>query len=138
MATLTDWTSRAQQSDRIWVARSETFVDPDDGYYAVIKVPTKALITQVWIHIATAFTAAGAILTVGFEGNGDTAVTNCFFTTDIAKPTETGIKRSFPDVAVSVEGKWFDTYRGVITITTDDQGGTAGTFTVFAEFAEIF
>lgn len=138
MATLVDVTGRSQQSDQVWVARSATFVDPDDGYYGVIKIPKCAFITQLWVVITTAFTAAGAILTIGFEGNGDTANTQAFMSTDVTKPTATGIKRSYVENVLAIEGKWFSTNRGMITVTTDDQGGTAGTFTVFAEFAQIF
>lgn len=137
MATLTDVTHN-QVSDHLWFARSQMMVAPSDGYYSVIRIPHKGFITEVWLYIATAFTAAGSTLTVGWAGNGEVAVTNAFMSTDISDPTTAGMKRAKSDTLVSIDGKWFQTDRGVITVTCDDNGGTAGTFAVFALYAQIY
>jgi hypothetical protein len=124
-------------SDRPMLARSKRMVAPADGTYNLIRVPAKAFVTDVWVLITTAFTAAGSTLTVGWLGNGETAVTNGFITNDISKPTVTGLKRAQNDTLTSWEGKYFNSASGLITCTTDDNAGTAGTFWVFVNYYVI-
>lgn len=124
-------------SDRPMLARSKRMVAPADGTYNLIRVPTKAFVTDVWVLITTAFTAAGSTLTVGWLGNGETADPDGFITNDIAKPTVAGLKCAVHDTLTSWPGKYFSSASGLITCTTDDNAGTAGTFWVFVNYYVI-
>jgi hypothetical protein len=116
------------------LAISKRMVAPADATYNLIKLPRYAFVTGVWVKITTAYTAAGSTLDVGWLGNGETAVTNGFLTTDISKPTVLGFKVAMHDTLTSWPGKYFYTSSGVITCTTDDNGGTAGTFWIIAQY----
>jgi hypothetical protein len=124
-------------SDRPMLAKSKRMVTPADGTYNLIRLPTKAFVTDVWVLVTTAFTAAGSTLTVGWLGNGETADTDGFLTNDIAKPTVAGLKCAVHDTLTSWPGKYFNSASGLITCTTDDNGGTAGTFWVFCNYYVI-
>lgn len=126
-----------RMSDRPFLARSKRMVAPADATYNLIRVPVKAFVTDVWVVITTAFTAAGSVLTVGWLGNGETADPDGFITTDISEPTVAGLKCAVHDTLTSWPGKYFYTSGGVITCTTDDNAGTAGTFWVFANYYVI-
>ena len=123
-----------RMSDRPMLAVSKRMVTPADATYDLIKIPRFGFVTDVWVLVTTAFTAAGSTLTVGWLGNGQTAVTNGFITTDVSKPTVTGMKRGQSDALTTFEAKWFYTSGGIITCTTNDNAGTAGTFWVFANY----
>jgi hypothetical protein len=125
-------------SQNYMFARSKKFTTPTDGTYNIIRIPRFGFVKNIWVKISTAFTAAGATLTVGWKGNKETAVLAGFMTTDNTVPTATGLK-VMQDISVaSFPGKWFDAASGAITITTDDDGGTAGTFFVFCDYSVIF
>jgi hypothetical protein len=125
-------------SDRFFFAKSKRMVAPADATYNIIRIPKNGFVLDVWVKITTAYTAAGSTLTIGWLGNGETAVTNGFMTVDVAKPTVVGLKRAQHDTLTSWEGKYFYSAGGMITCTTDDNSGTAGTFWVFATYTVIY
>lgn len=125
-------------SDRYFLAKSKRMVAPADATYNIIRIPKNAFVMDVWVLITTAYTAAGSTLTIGWLGNGETAVTNGFMTVDVAEPTVAGLKRAQHDTLTSWEGKYFSTQGGMITCTTDDNAGTAGTFWVFANYTVVY
>lgn len=126
-----------RMSDRPILAISKRMVTPADATYNIIRIPKYAFITDVWVLVTTAYTAGGSTLTVGWLGNGQTAVPAGFMSSDIARPTSTGLKRAQQDTLISGEGKYFFTAGGAITVTTDDNAGTAGTFWVFCNYYVI-
>lgn len=121
-------------SDKGFFVKSRKLAAPADATYNIIRVPKNAFVDAVWIKITTAYTAAGATLDVGWLGNTETAVTNGFFTSDVSDPTVTGLKRAQKDTLTTFEGKYFYLASGAITVTTDDNGGTAGTLWVFCHY----
>jgi hypothetical protein len=133
----TDFLSTAA-SDRYFLAKSKRMVAPADATYNIIRIPKNAFVMDVWVLITTAFTAAGSTLTVGWLGNGETADPDGFITNDISKPTIAGLKRAQHDTLTSWEGKYFYSKGGMITCTTDDNAGTAGTFWVFANYTVVY
>lgn len=138
MATTILDSYKDQQSDHIWFARSKRLIAPADGTHGIIRIPKNAFIMEVWLNIITAYDTAGSNLTVGYIGNGGSENLNGFLTVDIAKPTEAGLKSSTHDALATFKGKYFSDGRGAVTVTTDDNGGTAGTFQVFVFFAQIY
>lgn len=125
-------------SDRFMLGASRIMVAPDDATYAVIQIPKYAFITDVWLNIRTAYVAGSPVLTVGFEGNGETANTAFFITNDIADPFVAGIKRSVEDTLTSKPSKYFSGGSGAITVTVAAGGAsTEGTFEVFAQYVVI-
>lgn len=125
-------------SQNFMFARSKKFTDPDDGTYNVIRIPRFGFVKNVWVRITTAFTAVGAVLTIGWSGNKEVAEPEGFMTTDVTDPTATGLKMMLDASIASEPGKYFDAGSGAITVTTDDDAGTAGTFWVFADYVVIF
>lgn len=121
-------------SDKGFFVKSKKLAAPSDATYNIIRVPRFAFVDAVWLWITTAFTLASCTMTIGWFGNGETAVTNGFMTTDVANPTVAGLKRALSDALTTFEGKYFNTAGGAITCTTDDDGGTSGTFYVFAHY----
>jgi hypothetical protein len=136
MATITNALAY-RMSDRPLLAISKRMVAPADGEYALIRFSKYTFVTDVWVKITTAFTAGGSSLTVGWVGNGETADAAGFMSNDIAKPTALGLKRAVHDTLTDYPGKYFYSASGMLTCTTDDNGGTAGTFWVFANYYVI-
>jgi hypothetical protein len=134
MATLVD-KSRYRMSDIGYMMKSVTLIAPDDGYYGLIRVPQYAFITDVWLDISVAYVGGAPSLSIGWLGNGETAVVDGFITSSIAKPLETGIKYSVHDTATSDRSKYFGTKGGLITCTIAAGGATTeGTFCVFCQY----
>lgn len=125
-------------SQNYMFARSKKLAAPADGTYNIIRIPRYAFIKNVWVRITTAFSSATAVLTVGWMGNKEVAATAGFMTSDISDPDATGLKMMIDDSIASKPGKYFDASSGAITVTVDDDGGTAGTFFVFVDYSVIF
>jgi len=124
-------------SDNYRLARSKLMIEPADGSYNIIHLPRFTFVKKVWVRIDTAYGDAGATMTVGFIGNGESADPDAFMTSTECDPDATGMKTSVGGTADEAEGKWFDTARGAITVDVDDNGGTVGTFTVFVEYTVL-
>jgi len=125
-------------SQNFMFARSKKLATPADATYNIIRIPRYGFVKNVWVKITTAFTAAGSVLTVGWTGNKEVAAPAGFMTSDVTVPTATGLKMMLDVSLASAPGKWFDASSGAITVTTDDNAGTAGTFIVFVDYAVIF
>ena len=127
----------AKYADNIRLARSVILIDPDDDSYSLIQVPQYGFVIDVWLHKTLAATAAGALVSVGFEGNGETADTDAFIDVTLGDASVLGVVRAIHDGQPGSRGKWFDDAGGSITLTCDDDGGTGGTFMVMALFVVI-
>ena len=125
-------------SDRYMMAASRLMVAPDDDTYYVIQLPRYAFVTDVWLNITTAYVGGAPTISVGFAGNGETANTAYFITTDISEPTVAGIKCSIKDTIASNRSKYFSNGSGSITVTiAAGSASTEGTFEVFAQYVLI-
>jgi len=117
---------------------SRLMVAPDDDTYYVIQLPRYAFVTDVWLNITTAYVGGAPTISVGFAGNGETANTAYFITTDISEPTVAGIKCSIKDTIASNRSKYFSNGSGSITVTiAAGSASTEGTFEVFAQYVLI-
>jgi len=134
---MADYMHTGRASDAIRLHASKTLVSPADGTHNVVRLPKYAFVTRVWTNITTAFSAPGATLTVGFVGNGEAADTDAFMGTAATQPTLAALRASSEDNNPASQGKYFSAAGGMVTVTTDDNSGTAGTFTVFVEFYVI-
>jgi len=120
------------------MAASRLMVAPDDDTYYVIQLPRYAFVTDVWLNITTAYVGGAPTISVGFAGNGETANTAYFITTDISEPTVAGIKCSIKDTIASNRSKYFSSGSGSITVTiAAGSASTEGTFEVFAQYVLI-
>lgn len=138
MATITDRISYSQ-SNYFWTARSRTFVEPDDGTYAIFQVAESTLVSQIFVLISTAYVGGTPEVTVGWAGNQQTAVAAGFMSNDIFKPKETGLKVSMADTKVSYQGKYFNAGSGIITVTVaNNSASTLGKFIVLMNYSVVF
>jgi len=125
-------------SDNYRLAKSKILIYPSDGTYNIIRLPKYAFVKDVWLLVSTASDVTPDVCTVGWLGNGETAVTNGFITTDVANPTKTGLKRAQSDTAVTFEGKYFSDATGVITFTYEaGSASTLGVYRVFCAYTVI-
>lgn len=134
MANIDAYTHKA--SDNYRLEASKLMLAPADATYNLIKIPKFAFITDVWVQIVTAFTVDASI-TVGWLGNGETAVPAGFITNEIADPLIVGVKRAFNSTIVAFPGKYFNGGSGAITATVLDGSGAVGNFRVFVQFSVI-
>ncbi len=117
-------------ADNIRLARSHTLAAPADGSYDLFAFPKYAFVMDTWIWISTAYADAGATITLGFKGNGESADVDYFMISATADPDALGTKTG--GVA-----KWFNDQRGMLTVDCDDNAGAAGTFIVFAAYTVL-
>jgi hypothetical protein len=126
-----------KQSDLRWVRASQVIVSPADGTHVVCPIPKNTLVTNIIISRIVGATVGGALLFVGFQGNGEVADPSFFMSSTLASPTNVGVVSMNQGSAPGAGGKYFTT-AGAITVTTDDFGGTtSGTFQVFVEYTQI-
>lgn len=126
--------THAKKADNFRLVQSVKLIEPADETYSLFSIPKYAFVTDVWLIKEVAATAAGALVSVGFTGNGETADPDAFIDVILGEATTTGVVRAIQDGQPASRGKWFSTAGGAITLTCDDNGGTAGTFIVSALF----
>ena len=125
-------------ADNYRLAKSRLIIDPSDGTYNLIRIPKYAFVKDVWLQVTTASDVTPTTCTVGWLGNGETAVENGFTTTDVAEPTKTGLKRAQKDTLTTFEGKYFSGATGIITFTfAAGSATTLGYYRVFCEYTVI-
>jgi len=125
-------------SDDYKLHRSHTLAAPDDAVYDVIRVPYRGFVKNVWLDITVAYVGGAPSITIGWKGNGETALPSAFMSNAIAAPKVVGTKKAIRDTQISSDGKWFSAAPGIITITVAAGAATTeGTFMVFAEVSVI-
>ena len=125
-------------ADNYRLAKSKLLSSPSDATYDIIQIPKYAFVKNVWIEVVTAADVEPDTVTVGWTGNGETAVTDGFITTDVAAANETGLKKAMHDTLTTFEGKYFNGGSGMITFTyAAGSASTKGVYRVFAEFVVI-
>jgi hypothetical protein len=125
-----------KQSDLQWTRASKTLATPADGTHVVCPIPKNTLVKAVIVNKTVAYSKTSATATIGFKGNGETAETSSIMSIDTFNPTTVGVVNSLQGGTKYAAGKYF-TRAGSITVTTDDNGGTAGTFQVFVEYTQL-
>jgi len=125
-------------ADNLRLAKSKLLISPSDGTYNIIRIPKYAFVKALWLQVTVAANVEPTTCTVGWLGNGETAVTNGFITTDIANPTVVGLKRAQSDTLVTFDGKYFGTSNGIVTFTfAAGAATTLGTYRVFCDYTLI-
>jgi len=124
-------------SDNFRFKRSVKLIAPADEGYCLIRIPQFSHVIGVWLHKTVAFSDAGALLSVGFIGNGETADPDAFIDTILGEASSVGVVNAIQDGQPASRGKWFNDASGAITATCDDNGGTAGTFFVAVCYSVI-
>jgi len=113
-----DGVMRGKFSDNFRMARSGIFSEYADGTYGVLVIPKFAFLDQIWLHITQAYAGgASGSATVGWEGNAGTADPNGFMDTVGCAARTTGMKIMTEDAQPGSVGKWFNSGRGMITVT---------------------
>ena len=109
----------SRAADNFRMTRSGKVTLSADDTYAVIKLPKKAFVTNVWLEILTPFDDAttDGVIEVGFSGNGETADPDYFMAAAVSLPLVAGMK-------VVSKGKWFGDASGLITVTANDNDST--------------
>lgn len=123
-------------ADNRMLAVSGLFIIPAADTYDIIRVPKWGFVMDVWLEVTVACTA-GATITVGWLGNGETAETAGFMSNEIAAPQTLGLKRAQKDNLVSFPGKYFGDGSGAVTITVAGTALVVGQFRVFANYSVI-
>ena len=126
---MTSFYSNAR-ADNFALIRSRLLNEPDDDVYDIIRIPWKGFVSDVTIWKSTAYGDAGATITVGFIGNGESADVDYFLTSAEIDPDASGY-------VVSDRPKYFNDKGGAITLTCDDNAGTVGVMMVFARLSVI-
>ena len=132
---MADYTT-PKQSDVCWVAASQVIKTPADTVHRVVKIPQLALVTDIIISKTVGFSLASATVTIGFTGNNETADPDAFMSSVVFDPTRVGTASMKSDNMKYSAGKYF-ARAGGITVTTNKNGGTAGTFQVFVVYTQI-
>lgn len=125
-------------SDIRYMVRSKVLLTPADGTYLVCALPKNAFVHNVYVDKTTAYSDVSALLEVGFTGNGETDDTDAFMINSDVDPAVTGIVNMVGGNSKNEAGKWFGDQGGGVTVTVDDNGGTAGTFQVFVDYSILF
>ena len=133
---MADYTARNKMSDVNWTVASKLIASPADGAHDVCWIPPRTFVKSVSIVKTTAYAAATATITIGFKGNGETADPDAFLISSVIDPDALGSVKSEMGAALNAGGKYFS-QKGCITVTCDDDGGAAGTFQIFVEYAQI-
>lgn len=121
-------------SDNIRWCKSKTIIEPSAATQNLIEIPMHALLFSVRLYVSTA--GSSDTVTIGWMGNGETAVTNAFLSDTIAAVMTTGMKASMRDTQTSSDGKYFDSARGALTMTIGTTQST-GVFIVFCGYSVI-
>ena len=124
---------RNKLADNYKLAVSGLFNVPTiSSTYDIIRVPHWAFVYDVFFEVVT-LDGGGALIEVGFKGNGDTADPNYFLTTTEGVLSAAGIIRP----GTGAYAKYFSSASGTITLTTDGTAVTTAQYRVFVGYAVI-
>ena len=106
----------------------------------LIRVPKYAFVTGLRVLITTPLSGGTPSLTIGYSGNGATAVTDGFMISSVVIPGTAGMKNMKDGVIATApgsQGKYFSGGAGVVTATLSGTP-TAGVFYVFVDYRVIY
>ena len=124
-----------KSADNYRILKSKTILTPSAATYNLLNIPRRAFVTDVWLYVAVV--GDSDTVTIGWTGNGETAIPSGFFTTDVANILFTGMKKATADTLTSSDSKYFDTSGGQITMTVGTTQ-TTGRFYVFVRHTIIY
>lgn len=129
---------RSAETDELRLVNSPELLDPSDNEYHLIRVPWHALITNIYLHLISPF-GSSSVITVGFDGNGETADPDAFLLDVDIDPDGSILTRSLKDsTAVNGGGKWFNANSGAITVTvTKGDALATAALRLFVEYKVI-
>ena len=133
---MANYALRSKMSDVQWIAASKVIATPTDTTHYVCQLPARSLVTDIIVNKTTAYSDAGAVVTIGFDGNGETADTDAFMSVVTFDPTTLGTASIKQGSVKNSGGKYFS-QKGSVTVTSDDNAGTAGTFQVFVLYTQL-
>ena len=133
---MADYSLRSKMSDIQWTAASKIFASPADGTHDAVRLPARCFVQSVRIVKSVAYSDAGATITIGFSGNGETADPDAFMISTTADPDALGSICSEMGAALNAGGKYFSR-KGCVTVTCDDNAGTIGTFQIFVDYVQL-
>ena len=123
---------RNKLADNYKLAVSGLFNVPTvSSTYDIIRIPHWAFVYDVYFEVVT-LDSGGALIEVGFKGNGDTADPNYFLTTSAGVLSAAAI--IVPDGKFA---KYFSSASGTITLTTNGTAVTTAQYRVFVGYAVI-
>jgi len=125
-----------KQSDVVWAKASKILVTPADATHTVCRIPKNTLVTNIIVNKTVAYSVAGAVVTIGFTGNGEAADVDAFMSEATFNPQVVGTSSIHQGAVKNSGGKYF-TQAGAITVTSNDNTGVAGTFQVFVEYIQL-
>lgn len=109
------------------------------GVYSLFRIPRYALITDIWVDVATAFDGTTPdTVTLGFGGNKETQDDDGFMDAAAVLLSTAGIKRATSDGQPCSEGKYFDAAGGVIVASYTNNDSTVGSAYVFVKYCMIY
>ena len=126
---------RFAKSRPVMVSASFTNITVD-----LIRVPKYAFVTGLRVLITTPLSGGTPSLTIGYSGNGATAVTDGFMISSVVIPGTAGMKNMKDGVIATApgsQGKYFSGGAGVVTATLSGTP-TAGVFYVFVDYRVIY
>jgi len=126
---------RFAKSRPVMVSTSFTNLTAD-----LIRVPKYAFVTGLRVLITTHLSGGTPSLTIGYSGNGTTAVTDGFMINTVVAPGTAGMKNMKDGVIATApgsQGKYFSGGAGVVTATLSGTP-TAGVFYVFVDYRVIY
>ena len=132
---MTDYAKRTM-SDINWLCKSKTVTTPGDDTHDLCRIPANSMVTAIIVEKTTAYTDVGSVVTLGFKGNGETADVDAFMSSTIFAPAEVGTVSTLQGAVKNSGGKYFEK-GGMVTVTSDDNAGTAGTFIVYVHYTQL-
>lgn len=127
------------QSERGRVLKSKMIVPGmTAGEYGLFRIPRYCLIMDIWVLVSTLFNGTADAMTLGFQGNQETADPDAFMDAAQAALGTAGVKRATSDAQPWSEGKYFDKGSGVITATMAPGTSTEGVAYVFVSLYQVY
>jgi hypothetical protein len=125
-------------SDNFRLAKSRYILSPSDATYNVIRLPKYAFVSDVWIMVVVGANVEPTAASVGWSGNGETAVAAGFMSTELVDPTNTGLKRAQKSTTVNFPGKYFNGGSGAVTFTyAAGTATTLGGYFIFVQYSVV-
>jgi len=130
---------RVGEADNVRLVASCALLDAVDETYHLIRIPQYALVTNVIVDLISPFGTTSTI-TVGFDGNGETADPDAFFLNVDIDPDGSILTRSLAgSTGVNRGGKWFGANNGTITLTLVEGNAPAtASVRLFAEYKVVY
>lgn len=128
------------QAERVRILKSKRISSGmTAGEHGLFRIPRYSLVMDIWVLVLVAFDGTVAdTLTLGFQGNKETADPDGFMDAAQCALATAGIKRATSDAQPWSEGKYFDEASGVISGTVVNNDSTVGEAYVFVSLIQVY